>query len=141
MRVNSKVFTQRMDMLDTIRIPNCPSEFRIYAEKLVMMVTKPGYQVGTYHKMSELQKKLIVDYWLEFDNLTFATSGGNNNFKQWFITQATQPELLRRAVQWLISGNYFIVPDDIRNNAIKAGQHMAHSVKNHSFSPVDTPQH
>ncbi len=129
MRVNTRVFTERTDMLDGIRIPNCPNEFRAYAEKLVMMVTKPGYQVGKYHKMSELQKKLIVDYWLEFDNLTFATSGGNDNFKQWFITQATQPELLRRAVQWLISGSYFIVPDDVRSNAIKAGQHMAHSVK------------
>jgi len=129
MRVNQRVFTERIDMMDGIRVPNCPSEFREQAEKLVTMACGLGYQVGKYHRMSELQKILIVDYWITYDNLDEIIGRDGLSFRNWFVYTATQPELLRRAIQWLVAGNYFIVPENIRENALKASKHMAQSVK------------
>lgn len=127
MRVNSRVFTERTDMLDGIQIPNCPSQFKVIAERLVMMATKPGYSVGDYNTMTELDKRLMVDYWREYDGLNdiVAISG----FHDWFVYKATETELLRRARQFLVERNYFLIREDVREHAEQAGEKFRHAVR------------
>ncbi len=130
MRVNSRVFTERMDMLDGIRIPNCPSQFKVIAENIMNMATKPGYSVGDYNTMTELDKILIWDYWREFDGmkpvLNCDTVAG---FKEWFIHKATAPELIRRARQWLSEHQYLILRQDVADRAYEAGNKFSRAIK------------
>jgi len=86
MRVNQRVFTERMDMLDGIRIPNCPSQFKVIAERIMDMATKPGYSIGDYHTMTELDKMLMIGYWREYDGLV--TYVLDTHFDWWFIHKA-----------------------------------------------------
>ena len=110
MRVNSRVFTERTDMFENIKVPSCPSEFRAVAENILMMATKPGYAVGDYNTMTELDKNLMVDYWMEYDGLRYEKDSFTYQFKlEWFIKKATAPELIRRARQYLVERNYLIV--------------------------------
>jgi hypothetical protein len=127
MRVNTRVFTERMDMLNGIQIPNCPSQFKIIAENIMNMATKPGYSVSDYNTMTELDKHLMVDYWREYDNLNniMVISG----FHDWFIRKATAPELIRRARQFLVERNYIIVKESIAQHAHIAGEKFGKSVK------------
>lgn len=127
MRVNSKVFTQRMDMLDTIRIPNCPSQFKTIAENIMNLVAKPGYSVGDYNTMTELDKILMMDYWKEYDQ--FIPELDFSNFKLWFVHRATAPELLRRAREWLASHNYIIIKGDVQQRALDAGIKFSRAIK------------
>jgi hypothetical protein len=113
MRVNSRVFTERSDMLDGIQIPNCPSQLRAIAERLMMMVTKPGYSVGSYNSVTQLDKMLILDYWREYDDL-HDTDLADYDFKEWWLTKATEPDLVSRAARWLVSHNYLFLDPDVQ---------------------------
>jgi len=128
MRVNSRVFTERMDMLDGIRIPNCPSQFKIIAENIVNMATKPGYSIGDYHTMTELDKMLMWDYWREYDGLA-VTHHFVDEIRGWFIQKATAPELIRRARQWLSEHNYLILQADVAERAYEAGNKFSKAIK------------
>ena len=127
MRVNSRVFTERTDMLDGIRIPNCPNQFKSIAENIMNMATKPGYSAGDYNTMTELDKILMLDYWRECDG--FIEGLDFNNFKMWFIHKATAPELIRRARQWLSEHQYLILKPDVAERAYEAGNKFSRSVK------------
>ena len=123
MRVNSRVFTERTDMLDGIQIPNCPAQFKVVAERIMNMVTKPGFSIGAYHTATELDKWLMVDYWQEYDNLDTA------HFDIWFVTRATSPELVRRARQWLSEHNYVFLDADVADHAAEAGDRMRKAIR------------
>lgn len=130
-RVNSRVFDERTDMFDRIQVPNCPSEFRAIAENILMMATKPGYSVGDYHTMTELDKNLMVDYWVAFDGLghlgvSFASLA---DFTIWFTKKATAPELIRRARQFLVEKNYLIIKPEVQKHAYEASSKFSRSVK------------
>ncbi len=127
MRVNSRVFTERTDMLDGIRIPNCPSQFKVIAENLINMATKPGYSVGDYSTMTELDKLLMMDYWKEYDS--FIVGLDFNNFKLWFVHRATAPELIRRARQWLSEHQYLILRTEVAERAYQAGEKFSRAIK------------
>lgn len=130
MRVNSRVFTERTDMLDGIRIRNCPSQFKVIAENLMNMATKPGYSVGDYNTMTELDKLLMIDYWKEYDYLTFPTSEDRlYQFENWFVKEATAPELIRRARQFLTERNYLIVKEAVAQHAHEAGEKFSRAIK------------
>ena len=130
MRVNQKVFTERIDMLDSIRIPNCPNQFKTIAENIMNMATKPGYSVGDYHTMTELDKILMLDYWREFDNLPATDDKEDYLFdKFWFIHKATAPELIRRARQWLSEHQYLILKPDVAERAYEAGEKFRKGIK------------
>jgi len=126
MRVNQRVFTERMDMLDGIRIPNCPSQFKIIAENIMNMATKPGYSVGGYHTMTELDKILMLDYWREYDGFTTSTF---LEFDTWFVHKATAPELIRRSRQWLSEHQYLILSPDVTERAYQAGSNFSKAIK------------
>lgn len=126
MRVNSRVFTERIDMLDGIRIPNCPSQFKIIAENIMNMVSKPGYSMGDYHTMTELDKMLMWDYWREYDGLPITTY---DDLRLWFIHKATAPELIRRARQFLAERNYLLIRADVADRAHEAGNKFSKAIK------------
>ena len=129
MRVNSRVFAERMDMLDGIHIPNCPSQFKVIAENIMNMASKPGYSVGDYHTMTELDKILMVDYWGIYDGLEEIIGRDGLSFHNWFVYKATAPELIRRARQWLSEHNYLLIKNDVAERAYEAGSKFSKAIK------------
>lgn len=130
MRVNSRVFTERTDMLDSIRVPNCPSHFKVIAENIMNMVTKPGYSVGDYHTMTELDKMLMLDYWQEYDSIDCSDDKWDYHFdRSWFVRNATAPELIRRSRQWLSEHNYIILKPDVAERAYEASNKFGRAIK------------
>ncbi|MDD4876419.1 MAG: hypothetical protein PHQ86_04725 [Dehalococcoidales bacterium] len=129
MRVNNRVFTERIDMLDGIRVPNCPSQFKVIAENIMNMASKPGYSVGDYHTMTELDKMLMVNYWGIYDGLEEIIGRDGLSFHNWFVHKATAPELIRRARQWLSEHNYLILKPEVAERAYQAGDKFSKSIK------------
>lgn len=132
MRVNQRVFTEKMDMLDGIRIPNCPLQFRVIAENIMDMATKPGYSVGDYNTMTELDKLLMLDYWRIYDGLFEAIIYDHtttHGFENWFVHKATAPELIRRARQFLTERNYLLPKESVLQHAHEAGEKFSKSIK------------
>jgi len=130
MRVNSRVYDEKTDMFQAIRVPNCPSEFRVVAENILSMATKPGYALSDYNTMTELDKNLMWDYWREFDGAKPVMNCDTiAMMREWFVKKATPPELIRRARQWLTEHNYLIVKEAVAQNAQKAGQKFRQSVR------------
>ena len=139
MRINSRVYDEKQDMFEGIRVPNCPSEFRVIAENILMMASRPGYAIGDYNTMTELDKNLMWDYWVEYD--AFSETLGQvayahhrnpksqTNMKEWFVKHATAPELIRRARQWLTERNYLIVKPEVQKRALEAGSKYGRSIK------------
>ena len=135
MRVNSKVYTERIDMLDGIQIPNCqPKELRVVAEKIMTMVMALDYSLTDYNSVTELDQKITVDYWREFNGLlirNFFDPDDNEalqEFKKWYL-KATEPDLISRAMRWLISHNYLIIKETVRERAQKASENFSRAVK------------
>jgi hypothetical protein len=126
MRVNSRVYDEKQDIFQNIRVPNCPSEFRAVAENILAMVTKPGYALSDYNTMTELDKNLMWDYWVEYDQIF---TENMEELKRWFVKHATPPELIRRARQWLTEHQYLIVKETVAQNAQKAGQKFRQSIR------------
>lgn len=131
MRVNSRVFTERTDMLQELYVKDCPAQFKKEADNLLNMVAQPGYSVGEYHTMTELDKKLMVDYWETYDglNLEHIEFEVTKDFKRWFVTEATPPELIRRARQFLSERNYIIINETVKEHAEEAGNKFRQSIR------------
>ncbi len=134
MRVNSRVFTERTDMLNGIRIPNCPSSsisghsLRTVCENLMNMATKPGVSFTGYRTVTELDNMLALAYWREYDDmLTLATL--NDSFDDWFIHKATSWEAIRRSREWLAQHNYIFVQSDVQQRALEAGVKTSRTIK------------
>ena len=127
MRVNSRVFTEKTDLLGGIQIPNCPSQFKSVAEQLMMMITKPGYSVPDYHNVSQLDKMLTLYYWQEYDGLTEALT--QNDFVKWFLESATMPDTISRAIRWLSSHNYVFLKPDVQERATEASNKWRQSIR------------
>jgi hypothetical protein len=126
MRVNTRVFSERMDMLDGIRVPNCPTQFRVIAENIMNLVSKLGFSIGNYNTMSELDRKIMLAYWREYDGLNESSL---LNFDDWFIHKATSTELLRRSREFLASHNYILINSEVQERAILAGEKFRQSIK------------
>jgi hypothetical protein len=123
-RVNTKVFDERQDLFADLYVKNCPSQFEAVANKILNMVAAPGYSAGDYHTMSQLDKKLMVDYWNLYDGLDMTVL-----FRDWFVDHATSPELIRRSREWLVSHNYILIKSEVQENAIKAGDNFRRAVR------------
>lgn len=126
MRVNSKVLTEKTDLMGNIKIPNCPTQFRYVAENLMMMLTKLDYSVGDYNSVTELDKILTADYWKECDG--FIVGLDYANFKLWFVKRATSPDLISRAIRWLTAHNYFFLKPEVVERALGASDKWRQSV-------------
>lgn len=121
MRVNSKVFTERTDMFTDLYVKGCPNQLESVANRLLNMVAKTSYSVGSYHTMTELDKKLTADYWMEYEPPTA-------NFKEWYV-KSTEASLIERATRWLIEHNYLIVDEEVRQRAQEAARNYRQAVK------------
>jgi hypothetical protein len=128
-RVNSRVFEERTDMLDGIQIPNCsPKELRVVAERIMNMVTKLGYSVGDYNSVTELDKKITVDYWKEYDMLRDCIDGFVK-FEVWYPKYATEAELISRARRWLVERNYLLLKEEVVKRSITASNNFRQAVR------------
>ena len=127
MRVNSRVLTEKSDILGNIQIPNCPSQFRLVAENLMMLATKPGYAVGKYINITEMDKILTIDYWQEYDGLPPLGHGFLID-KEWFMKKSTPADLISRARRWLQEHNYLIIPEEIQLRASGASEKWRQSI-------------
>lgn len=129
MRVNSRVFSERQDMLGNIQISNCPSQLRRIAENIVNMATQLDYSFPDYHTITELDKRLMVDYWKNYDGLKFDSVEAIVGFDKWFIKSATHPDLITRARRWLIEHNYLIIKPDVAERAYEAESKFSKSIR------------
>ncbi len=127
MRVNSRVLTEKSDLLGEIQIDNCPSQFKSVAERLMMMATKPGYSVPDYHTVSQLDKILTLHFWQEYDGLNKGIS--QREFEDWFLSSSTSPDMITRARRWLVERNYLFLKPDVQEYAMEASQKFRQSIK------------
>jgi hypothetical protein len=126
MRVNPKVSEQRLDAFGNVKIPNCsPAELKNAAEKIMDMVLELDYNVGSYHSTGELARKLTVDYWKKYDNLDLFELRG---FQEWYL-KATKSATIERAVRWLTSHNYLLLPQNIIEEAYEKEENFRRAVK------------
>ena len=125
MRINQAKLPQD-NLLGEIRLPFCPSLFKVQAENILVLLGKiPSF---TYHSMGQFDKRLIAEYWRYSDGFdrVLSQTGRINTwgiFISWF-DGATNPEYIRRARQWLVEHDYLIpnLPskEKARDNAEKA---------------------
>lgn len=133
MRVNrSKLSPNLLD--DEVLLPQCPKEFRKEAERLVRMLLREALH-RDYRTMTELDRLLCTAYWMEYDRLAMVGKDGWFNFEMWFREEATWPELIRRARQWLVGENILIVKAEVEENARAASEHWKQHIK------VPSPKH
>lgn len=130
MKLHSQINSKR-DMTGKIRMTDCePKHLQVVTEKLVNLIddllNKLDYQFPQYRTMTELDKILMVEYWKAYDG--FCTIN-TNEFTEWFIKQATEPELIRRARQILIARHWIFVDPDVKERAEEAGHKFRQSVK------------
>jgi len=134
MRINSRVLTEWQGVFGDIKIPEtskCPSQIKVVAERILTMCTGLGYAIGDYQTMTELDKILMVDYWREYDGMEniLKIFKDDKDIDLWFIKSATEPELIRRARQWLVEHQAMIVKESVRERASQAGDKFRVSVK------------
>lgn len=115
------------NLLDEVMLPRCPPQFRKVAENIVLMLRVEVR--WDYHNMTELDKILMLTYWNCFDRIHLVGQPGWWNFESWFIKEATSPELIRQARQWLVENQYLIVKAAVAEDAREAGEHWRQSVK------------
>jgi len=131
MRVNTRVFNERQDLFSELFVKGCPSQFEKEANGILNLAAKPGFSIGSYNTMTQLDKKLMVEYWREYDGLNYTSELEKDMgwFTEWFINNATPPELIRRARQWLSEHNYILIDSAVQERAIGAGDKFRASVR------------
>lgn len=137
-----KVKVLKMEALDgEIHLTQCPPEFRGVAERIVIMLyAKPLND--TYLTMTELDKKLTLRYWEEYDGLkgsdaltgvrALNTDERLEYFRNWFLSCATNPDVISRARRYLVSdAKLLIIPQNIAKHAKQAQDKWARSTYVH----------
>lgn len=131
-----KDILSKADMNGEIRMTDCePANLRVVVERLINMLyeneQKMDYVFPQYNTMTELDKIMMLQYWLKYDDLAVAYSlpmGENvlsiNDFQIWFIKHATEPELIRRARQLLLARHWIKVNEDVKERADNASNNF-----------------
>ncbi len=128
MRVNSRVFTERTDMLATIRIPSCsPKELRDVAEKIINMAAALDFSITDYNSIEELDKQVTAAYWKTYDGLLNAQLNFVD-FTKWYL-KATPVDTISRAMRWLIQRNYLLIKPEVQERASRAASKYAKAIK------------
>jgi hypothetical protein len=131
MRVNPRVYTETNKDLDgRITIPTITAQpLRKICENIMNMITRPGYSAPTYHKVSELDKLITLDYWREYDGLNSILFHSGKYFDDWYRNEATEPSWIGRAIETLRQRNYIILDEAVEANARKAHDNMAKAMR------------
>lgn len=116
MRINWKLVNY--DMLEDIQLPQCPTMFRSTAEHIIQIIAE--MEPFSYSKMSQFDKHLVITYW-KYDGLDKALQEPDS-FRQWYITQATDPTLICRARRWLVEHNYLVPPSGVTDRAQESSE-------------------
>lgn len=136
MRINTEVFkpeNNRIDAFGEVKIPNCePKQLCTVTEKLMQMIIDRDKELDAtpyqYNSVTELDKRLMIDYWCKYDNMSIYINS-LRDYEEWFISRATNPELLRRARQWLVSHRYIFLNPDVAESAQEAGNKFRKAVR------------
>lgn len=129
MRVNSKVFAERTDLFQDLFVKDCPSQFATEANRLLNMCVGVGYSPPkSYNTMSELYKKLTLDYWKEYNDFDISKMK-QEDFDFWFIHCADEASNIERAIRWLAQHNYFLIDETVLARAEKAASNFRNSVR------------
>lgn len=129
MRVNPKVSEQRLDAFGNVKIPNCsPAELKGVAEKIMDMALELDYNVGHYHSTGDLARKITVDYWQRYDGLEEIIGRDGLSFRNWYLN-ATKSATIERAMRWLTSHNYLLLPENIILEAYEKEENFRRAVK------------
>lgn len=123
MRINWKLVNY--DMLEDIQIEKCPPMFRSTAENVIRIIAE--MEPFSYNKMSQFDKHLVIAYW-QRDGLDKALKEPSD-FRQWYITQATDPTLICRARRWLTEHNYLIPAKGMADRAQESSEKWRARVK------------
>jgi hypothetical protein len=127
-----------------IHLPLCPPEFRGVAEKIMIMLDREPFK-DVYTTMTELDKKLVLRYWLEYDQLEQALDAYGDKasykeyreavtdlFRNWFFFRATNPDVISRARRYLVSdAKLLIIPQKVAKHAKQADDKWAKSIYAH----------
>ena len=129
MRVNQKVFDERVNLFADLYVRDCPSEFQKEADRLLNMAAETGYSPpSNYNSMTELYKILTVDYWRKYDGIPFNAQG--DDWREWYVKKATNPSQLERAIRLLIQKHYFTgIPEEILERRDKAAENIRKSIR------------
>ena len=121
MKINWKIVAH--DLTGSVVIPCAPALLRAAAQHIIEIVERtPPIE---YSSMSNLDKKLLYEYWKQIDGMEEALEAAREDpkhFYRWFLDAATSPETISRARRWLIEHNYIIISSRIGQQAIEAGQ-------------------
>jgi hypothetical protein len=133
MRINPEVETKWRDMTGEIHIPetsHCPNQIKKICENILTMYTGlDGVCPTSYNTMSELDKMIMVNYWGIYNRLETVIGRDGLSFYNWFVYEATEPELIRRARQYLVEHHAIYVKPEVKERADHANDNMRHSVK------------
>ena len=128
MRINPEVDTKWRDAFGEIHIPetsHCPPQIKKICENILTMYSGlDGVCPTSYNTMTELDKMIMLDYWTEYDGLNMPIS-----FREWFLKEATPPELVRRSREWLRQHRAVIPKQEVSDHADQASDNFRHSVK------------
>lgn len=124
MKVNDDII--KRNMLEEITLEECPQPFRVVAQNILEMLTRES--VGDYNRMDELDRRILVHYWERYDGLVPYLSS-LAQFEGWFIKWATQPEIVRRARQWLVEHRFLIIKTDVAVRAQAAGESFRGAIR------------
>jgi len=75
-----------------------------------------------YKSMTELQACIMWEYWRRYDKMPEYMS--QQAFLLWFVTQATFPDIIRRACQWLHSQRLVEIDPRVEADAEAKGKAM-----------------
>lgn len=120
MKVHSQIDTKR-DGFGNIHITSCPNQLRTCCERIMEMVTSLGYRPPSYHSITELDKKIVLQYWRRFDGL-IDTNMADYDFSDWWLKKATNPDIISRSLRWLASSNYIFLDKDVAHRAQEASR-------------------
>lgn len=122
----------KRDMLGEIPLPDCPSAIRKEAELILRMLYTHSGDIS-YNTMTELDKRLVAMYWVEFDDLNFYSISSPiksiGEFQEWYVKKATSPDLISRARRWLVENRYIIVKTSVAERAQEAGDKWGKGMK------------
>ncbi len=104
MRLNDQKI--KYDMLGEVTIEECPKVLRSTAENILKMLN--ATKAPDYNTMSELDKRLTLMYWFEFDGLLFryqdSTTQSARGFEDWYVDHATSHRLALLMISGLGGG-------------------------------------
>ena len=133
MRINPEVKQKRIDMNGEVRIPNCePQQLKVVAERLMKMLLDREEELDAtpyqYNTVTELDRKIILHYWRRYDGLQ-DTALSDYDFQEWWLKDATEPDLITRSRRWLLSHRYIFLKQGVEERRQEASENFSRAVR------------